>query len=422
MEHIVFTVRRNESEYKVPRIYLIIQLIVLGLIFLLSLFNSKPINSFIDVLINISFMFLILVLLFLYWRFRQQDITKDKFHLVKERNSAYKELSSLPAYRQSLDNALLPYKKINYLRFLHSVLDSILPDIKNKKFLLGISTIAVCSIPVVLALFFHGDENAKSLVAPTQMDILSTITPQPSSTITSEIASSPTIEFTPTIELSFTPTAERSPTSLFTPTVTLPSPNIFASIPHNTERQVATVTRVIDGDTIVVDINGRSYHVRYIGIDTPEVGYPFFSEASTFNSSLVLGKTVTLVKDVSDVDRYDRLLRYVIVGSTFVNYELVRQGFAYASTYPPDVACSNFFASAQHDSQAAQFGFWAPSLQPTSKSVNAGKCDPSYPGVCIAPPPPDLDCKDIPYRRFQVLPPDPHRFDGDGDGIGCESG
>lgn len=51
----------------------------------------------------------------------------------------------------------------------------------------------------------------------------------------------------------------------------------------------------------------------------------------------------------------------------------------------------------------------------------ASNCDRSYPDVCIAPPPPDLDCKDIPYRNFKVLPPDPHRFDRDKDGIGCES-
>jgi micrococcal nuclease len=53
----------------------------------------------------------------------------------------------------------------------------------------------------------------------------------------------------------------------------------------------------------------------------------------------------------------------------------------------------------------------------------AGGCDPSYPDVCIPSPPPDLDCGDIPHRRFRVLPPDPHRFDGnDDDGLGCESG
>ncbi len=49
-------------------------------------------------------------------------------------------------------------------------------------------------------------------------------------------------------------------------------------------------------------------------------------------------------------------------------------------------------------------------------------CDPSYPSVCIPRYPPDLDCGEITFRRFTVLPPDPHGFDGDNDGIGCESG
>lgn len=51
----------------------------------------------------------------------------------------------------------------------------------------------------------------------------------------------------------------------------------------------------------------------------------------------------------------------------------------------------------------------------------ASQCDAAYPGVCIPSPPPDLDCKDVEYRNFQVLPPDPHRFDRDQDGIGCET-
>jgi hypothetical protein len=54
-------------------------------------------------------------------------------------------------------------------------------------------------------------------------------------------------------------------------------------------------------------------------------------------------------------------------------------------------------------------------------STSRSGCDPSYPTVCIPPPPPDLDCKDISYRNFQVLQPDPHHFDGDHDGIGCET-
>ena len=47
-------------------------------------------------------------------------------------------------------------------------------------------------------------------------------------------------------------------------------------------------------------------------------------------------------------------------------------------------------------------------------------CDPSYPTVCIRPPPPDLDCGDVPYKSFRSLQPDPHRFDGNKDGYGCE--
>lgn len=62
----------------------------------------------------------------------------------------------------------------------------------------------------------------------------------------------------------------------------------------------------------------------------------------------------------------------------------------------------------------------APSVPAPPPTAGSG-CDPSYPGVCIPPAPPDLDCGDISYRRFEVRPPDPHRFDGDHDGIGCES-
>lgn len=60
-----------------------------------------------------------------------------------------------------------------------------------------------------------------------------------------------------------------------------------------------------------------------------------------------------------------------------------------------------------------------PTVTPTPTS--GPQCHASYPTVCIPPPPPDLNCKDISYRRFKVLPPDPHNFDSDHDGIGCET-
>lgn len=199
------------------------------------------------------------------------------------------------------------------------------------------------------------------------------------------------------------------------------------------------MVEVVDGDTIKVDLNGQIYSVRYIGIDCPECKDPskpmetFSLEASQKNRELVENQEVILIKDVSEYDKYNRLLRYVIVGDTFVNYELVKQGYAHASTYPPDVACSEFFAEAQNNASTLKLGFWSDSVllneelsiiqEPLSTEDTRSDCDPSYPNICIPSPPPDLDCGDISFRRFQVLPPDPHNFDGnDNDGIGCESG
>lgn len=99
-----------------------------------------------------------------------------------------------------------------------------------------------------------------------------------------------------------------------------------------------TVTRVIDGDTIEVDIGGVLYKVRYIGIDTPELDdeRPEFcalaQEATRYNRQLVEGKEMRLEKDVSETDHYGRLLRYVYVGDTFVNAELVSAGLAWSAS------------------------------------------------------------------------------------------
>ncbi len=100
----------------------------------------------------------------------------------------------------------------------------------------------------------------------------------------------------------------------------------------------ATVSQIIDGDTIDVVINGRTERVRYIGVNTPERNETCYRDATNANAALVQGQTVTLVRDTSNTDRFDRLLRYVYVGSTFVNAELIRQGYAEVVRYPPDTA------------------------------------------------------------------------------------
>lgn len=123
----------------------------------------------------------------------------------------------------------------------------------------------------------------------------------------------------------------------------------------------AEVVRVIDGDTIVVALDGFEYHVRYVGIDTPERGEPFYQAATDANEQLVGGGTVILVRDISDTDRYDRLLRYIYLpDGTFVNGELVRMGLAQAKMYRPDVAFNDLLESLESEARAAGNGMWGP--------------------------------------------------------------
>lgn len=205
------------------------------------------------------------------------------------------------------------------------------------------------------------------------------------------------------------------------PTPAIPDIPEAACVPVDTQRQIGWVTRVIDGDTIEVEIEGELFPLRYIGIDTPELNVPgdlSGEQARIENEATVLRKTVLLVKDVSETDRFERLLRYVIVDGAFVNYQLVRMGIAEAIRYAPDDACHVTFLEAQAAAQAEGSGRWG-TITPIAPPGDDA-CDPAYPDVCIPPPPPDLECADIPYRRFRVLPPDPHNFDGDGNGFGCE--
>ena len=121
------------------------------------------------------------------------------------------------------------------------------------------------------------------------------------------------------------------------------------------------VKRVIDGDTVELE-NGE--RVRYIGIDAPETVDPrksvqcFGKEASLENKKMVEGKVVRLEKDISDKDKYGRLLRYVYQGDVFINLELVKRGYAHTYTYPPDVKDSALFLEAEKEAREAHRGLW----------------------------------------------------------------
>jgi Staphylococcal nuclease homologue len=113
-----------------------------------------------------------------------------------------------------------------------------------------------------------------------------------------------------------------------------------------------------------------------------------------------------------------------MVGDRLFNRTLVARGYAQVATYLPDVKYVDVFLAAQRHARSRGLGLWG-SCVGTRSLVGSGtgssRCDPAYPTVCIPPPPPDLDCSDVRFTHFEVLPPDPQHFDGDHNGIGCET-
>lgn len=127
--------------------------------------------------------------------------------------------------------------------------------------------------------------------------------------------------------------------------------------------QKAKVSRIIDGDTIQLESGQK---VRYIGIDTPETVDPrrdpqcFGKEASLRNQELIENKEIYLEKDVSETDRYGRLLRYIYLeeNDISINEQLVKEGYAVASSYPPDVKYQEKFKTAEQEARENQKGLW----------------------------------------------------------------
>jgi len=165
-----------------------------------------------------------------------------------------------------------------------------------------------------------------------------------------------------------------------------------------------TVTRVIDGDTLDVEGNLR---IRLVLVDAAELDTAEGVEARTYLTSLCLGARALIDEDDFQIgeDPYSRVLAVVHCGGTNANGALISSG--HAETYYT-------FCSRSEFGNESWTGCDSPPPPPP------GNCDPAYPDVCIPPPPPDLDCGEISYRNFRVLSPDPHNFDGNGDGFGCE--
>ncbi len=238
-----------------------------------------------------------------------------------------------------------------------------------------------------------------------------------------------------------------------------------ASTPQQTQQsktETAKVTKVIDGDTVVL-ADGRI--VRYIGVDAPETNHQdekqkcYAEEAKKANEKLVLGKDVVLEQDVSDKGKYNRLLRYVYIGDTFVNEYLVKEGLARSVHYPPDTSKSDILDKAQEWAKSQKKGMWneefcqpveptsqqstpAPTTSPspsTSNIPNSSSSSANTPNE--SPSTQTSQCSNVicSYNAYNCsdfsthaeaqrvyeccggVSNDVHRLDGDKDGVACET-
>ncbi len=118
----------------------------------------------------------------------------------------------------------------------------------------------------------------------------------------------------------------------------------------------ARVSHIVDGDTCDLSTGERK---RLIGIDTPERGRLFYKEATQHLAELILDKDVILIKDVSETDRYGRLLRHVYVGGEWINKKMIEDGYARLVTYPPDVLHVEEFQEVELQARIRKNGIWS---------------------------------------------------------------
>jgi len=185
---------------------------------------------------------------------------------------------------------------------------------------------------------------------------------------------------------------------------------IILIISFKGEEPVFKVNKVIDGDTIVLE-SGEV--VRYIGIDTPETNESnndcFAQEAWDINRELVEGKEIKLKKDISDKDKYGRLLRYVWVDDIFVNEYLIKEGYALSAKYSPDTKYTEQFDNFEEQAEENNLGLWS------SCQINGIICSLNA-----------YDCSDFETQKeaqdiYEFCGDnDIHKLDSDSDGLVCE--
>lgn len=213
----------------------------------------------------------------------------------------------------------------------------------------------------------------------------------------------------------------------------------------------ATVTKVVDGDTIHVKFeNGLEDKVRLILVDTPESKgryqgnpQPFAEEASRFATEQLADKKIQLELGVSERDRYGRLLAYVWINNTMFNEALLERGLARVAVYPPNTKYVDQFRNIQRKAQEAGLNIWSiedyvqsegfvdseleEKASEDTETIDTTQQDNQDANLKYDPNGPDRDCGDfVTQSEAQAFfdaagSGDPHRLDGDGDGIACDS-
>lgn len=279
-----------------------------------------------------------------------------------------------------------------------------------------VATVGLTLTLIVLALGASSEPPAAGTVAAKEIK-----TADPSTTIErAPERRSTTTSAVPTTGL---PPVTAAPSSPSAPTTVTPA---AASPP------ALTVTRIIDGDTLDLS-DGR--RVRLAQVDAPERNECFGSQSTAALVALAHDKAVELRRPPNgpEKDRYGRTLADLSVGGRSVNEVLVRDGAAeWGDAYArEDADLASRLRAAEDAAKSAGRGLWSAcsdgttptSSPPTTQAASDGSnCHAAYPDDCIPPPPPDLDCGDIKRKvRVDHRYGDPHRFDADGDGWGCES-
>lgn len=181
-----------------------------------------------------------------------------------------------------------------------------------------------------------------------------------------------------------------------------------------------TVTGIIDGDTIKVN----DISIRFALSSAPEINEEGGTTSKKFIKVLCpVGSDVIVDQDdLQPFDKYGRMIGVIYCNGNNLNEELAESKYGFVNTH----FCNSSEFMNQKWAQVNGCSMNDKSSKTiyelnTMFSINTEECDPSYPDFCIVTPPPDLDCSDISEKKFTVLQPDPHKFDGDKDGLGCES-